>query len=732
MTTFEWGKKDFIDQKAKVSENQEQVLSDEQKKAQQEKQQQALKSAKEATKKEAEKSAQELPNLNDAYDDTEWKKVEKWNDDEKNSWDWNMLGMQLEDFFKKETVLSKDLDSMLVGWDMLKRTAGAQIILYESLWILDKDWSIDTKKLQILLTDQKLSPELKQQATLLLWQLQKMDPKEWKKQQEQMKLLKKHTDMSRSVVWYLNGEIDPTNLTSPTSQKAIVNIFTRDYWGYNNVVDGIVSTNSEQKKLSENIIKQYINLKTGTDFVNWTPISVESVTDKFAWLSIERKVIVIWSWEQKQFLEFGNKGQSQKFSEVVNPQSPDYIKKLYNMNEKGELIIDKKELNKQIGKEEFRKKIAESIDKQFLDSNNSSSKTYKNWFEAMGGMITNFLNNPTLNGALDSMKEMFATLMEALGMWKWWYTVERAFLQSMKGMDSYLKTPEWIEMKKSLWIENKSDVEIKRQISIRSSRFATEKDDKDKEYLPLWWEKHFFSTVLTPKEQLHYVFGTKDQQEKLKKWKPSEWGNERWINYTEFSSKEGRVAINTPVETKDTQQNPNIIKVKGLDDKNYPDGVAMEIKWEWDNKYIKINSLILPVIDGKFSTFWLSENRSVVQKYDFVLGIDNKITFEKKDTKLPKNIDPTKIDIKDNNIFNLWKYKLFSWVSDFAKNNVIDGKQEQVEQLIVSFMKKIESVPRNVNSLKNELIEYRKQLNTFTKYSSRTDHDPNINMEVSL
>ena len=87
MTTFEWGKKDFIDQKAKVSENQEQVLSDEQKKEQQEKQQQALKSAKEATKKEAEKSAQELPNLNNAYDEIEWKKVEKWNDDIQNAID---------------------------------------------------------------------------------------------------------------------------------------------------------------------------------------------------------------------------------------------------------------------------------------------------------------------------------------------------------------------------------------------------------------------------------------------------------------------------------------------------------------------------------------------------------------------------------------------------------------------------------------------------------------------
>lgn len=181
--------------------------------------------------------------------------------------------------------------------------------------------------------------------------------------------------------------------------------------------------------------------------------------------------------------------------------------------------------------------------------------------------------------------------------------------------------------------------------------------------------------------------------------------------------------VDKPSEAKDEKENPNIIKVKGLDDKNYPDWMPVEIKWEGDDKYVKMGThLLVPIINNEIRFYmWVDGGKQAWEKIMTVTKDDqwNTILSSAKDWKnYPSStdkilVDATKEDLtKDDNKFNLWvSLSTWIWESIFTKSN-----QWKAELILTNWKKQLILMPKEqripvilkekAEKLKSDLFPY--------------------------
>ncbi len=543
--------------------------------------------------------------------------------------------------------------------------------ILETPWL----WEIvnDSKNAPYISEFLKAMPEDEQ--SLMKIMLNMMRTQEWENE------LKKLFDVTFVSSYHqLNGKLDENNLDTPDSQKAILNIFTRDKeWWYNNLLTSLTTENNPNKWLAENVVRKYVALQYADRwFTPSATISVEQSQDG-------QQLIVVTEWDKKLWFWFGKNGEPQKFSEVVNLQSPEAIKKLYNMNERGEIPINRDELKKQL------QVVEQTIqwDKWLNSWNKITTPRKPLWF--LDGFKTLF-DSPLAS----EFKAIFYNMMALFGKEedKNKYAIEAAFSeaeQKISKLDSGKSEEEKEKVIDKAW--NKLTY-------IRALKLLTLwKNDENMQDL-----KRRFAWAWIDQQKAYIAAAIKDPTN-------TDLLNILWEK------------VDKPADTKETKENPNIIKVKGIDDINYPDGMPLEIRGSGDDQYIKMGShLLVPIINNEIRFYkWIGWNlagEKIItvtknEKWDTILSPakDWKNYPSRGDEIL---VDPTKDDLtKDDNKFNLWVSLMWLWL---WRTDFINADKWKGELIVANFRKQLISMPKEqrtptilrekLEKIKTDLLPY--------------------------
>ncbi|AKH32523.1 hypothetical protein XF24_00158 [candidate division SR1 bacterium Aalborg_AAW-1] len=173
--------------------------------------------------------------------------------------------------------------------------------------------------------------------------------------------------------------------------------------------------------------------------------------------------------------------------------------------------------------------------------------------------------------------------------------------------------------------------------------------------------------------------------------------------------------VDKPSETKEQEKNPNIIKVKGLDDKNPDSENSVELKGEGDNQYALIDGNIFPIKNNKISYFSsLGEGLSFVKK-EIIINPDKTISLV--DGNQIKFENTTRIieRLKEPDIFDFWKInKINSLIPSTI--TLPETNTSEIQKIILDLNQHLDDLPiedRTEEKLKNIITETDKKVLSF-------------------
>lgn len=173
--------------------------------------------------------------------------------------------------------------------------------------------------------------------------------------------------------------------------------------------------------------------------------------------------------------------------------------------------------------------------------------------------------------------------------------------------------------------------------------------------------------------------------------------------------------VDKPSKTKEQEKNPNIIKVKGLDDKNPDSENSVELKWEGDNQYALIDWNIFPIKNNKISYFsslweWLSfvKKEIIINPDSTISLVDwNQIKFENTTRIIER--------LKEPDIFDFWKInKINSLIPSTI--TLPETNTSEIQKIILDLNQHLDDLPiedRTEEKLKNIITETDKKVLSF-------------------
>lgn len=197
----------------------------------------------------------------------------------------------------------------------------------------------------------------------------------------------------------------------------------------------------------------------------------------------------------------------------------------------------------------------------------------------------------------------------------------------------------------------------------------------------LWWEKHFFSTVLTPSEQIDYILWDEKNREKLQS------TNIRNISLESFQGKHGQVRI-TDEKISWWVNKPNL-NPETLIEWKETEIVGHKVIKQWDYYLIdgkpSDGTIFIKDADGKLTKKTLKSDNTDFDSQDVMLTPNESIT-----TLYPINSQALAQGKED-----IFRYYALESSGDDKNPNLIDGllninpRPEWLDKAIVEMKKKL-------------------------------------------
>lgn len=470
------------------------------------------------------------------------------------------------------------------------------------------------------------------------------------------------------------------NLDTPEAKKSINTIFYRDEKLFNQLVNDFESNDEQKKQSVEAIVKKYISLQAPSLDLQNTTLKVNEIDingqkkQSFSLIDSKGQQVVLDAPDKdgktKEITIAPYFGALEKWTALTLQQCVDqnpWFKKVVWVDKDGMINLDP------------------SLNRNFKDLKIQWWGEKKGWFDSLKSIFDSSL--------FDELKQIFLMLSWLKNGMSENDAVESDFISSKKEFRQFIRTDKFTNLAKELAIDTSPSAVWNKFVNYRRQK-TPDTGKKMNTDNHLGSEKAYFN-LLSTENQIRYLYG---KEMKDNKWNLiARWTKDRVSEGWKEEKDEKKVE----------QQNPNVIKVKGLDDINYPDGMPLEIKGTKDNQYVILNNMILPIQWWKIEYYVANSDKSNMTHKIIYLeknqdgSFATKIEDWKKD--LPIVIDTTK-DLWDIDKLNIYLQQTL-WLLDVNDLVSSDNYRSIVEKEIYTTIQNIKKMPlenRNVNNIQQE------------------------------
>lgn len=477
------------------------------------------------------------------------------------------------------------------------------------------------------------------------------------------------------------------NLDTPEAKKSINTIFYRDEKLFNQLVNDFESNDEQKKQSVEAIVKKYISLQAPSLDLQNTTLKVNEIDingqkkQSFSLIDSKGQQVVLDApdkdWKTKEITIAPYFGALEKWTALTLQQCVDqnpWFKKVVWVDKDGMINLDP------------------SLNRNFKDLKIQWWGEKKGWFDSLKSIFDSSL--------FDELKQIFLMLSWLKNGMSENDAVESDFISSKKEFRQFIRTDKFTNLAKELAIDTSPSVVWNKFVNYRRQK-TPDTGKKMNTDNHLGSEKAYFN-LLSTENQIRYLYGKemKDNKgnpikERSADRKPDTKQQKPWTN-------------NSAESAEQSKENPNIIKVKGLDPQDPDKERDMPIPpilSEWGKEYmwfkeIKNNTITFYEVikDGSWKMKTVILKNATLQRDWSWKIISGNIEPVKKEIDMSIKIPEW---LSDNDKFDFWKVQKMSLVYDLIKIHGGSTNEEFLTKILIKNIQKIDQLQQNQRTKEN-------------------------------